>query len=406
MFKVESDILKQAVGFVAGIVLKGKDASPVLQNTKITFDSNGLRFETTNTDISCLYTVQRSFVDSKSASFSTTVPALKFNDILKKIGNEKISCKFLRSSDKEVFVLKTAKSKFLLDCLPSNIYPSSRNLEYSSNFSIKASDLLDAINRVKFSVCTDEARFYINGILLDMSGKNTLGQDALNIVSTDSHRLSIQSVISNVLKGEISQIILPRRSIQKVVDILALAREEEIFIEINKTKIRFSFGGCSVSSNLIEGEFPQYQRVIPQNTSSHAIIEKSELQKAVNSVSAIFSGSAYNVVKLKFVNSTLVVEASRSNKNLGSDIGIAKYDMSCESNFAEPFVVSYNFSYLMECLSAVDSKYCKFNFTEPTKPCLVTPDYSLQAEPQPKESEDKKQTTHSDYKFVIMPIRV
>ena len=404
MFKIESDILTKAVSFVSGIVSKSQaSVSPVLQNVKFTFDESGLKLETTNTDISCVYTIDQSAIETKSKSFSTTVPALKLNDILKKLGNEKLSCKFLKTSDKEVFVIKTGKFKSLLDCLPSNIYPSSRNLEYTNTFNIKASNILNAINRVKFSVCTDEARFYINGILLDMAGKNTNNENSINIVSTDSHRLSIQS-INFSQNCEIPQIIIPRRSIQKIVDLLLIAKDEDVAVNINKTKIKISFGGCSVSSNLIEGEFPQYQRVIPQNPTGYAIVSKTELLKAINTVSAMFSGTAYNVVKLTFIENNLTVEASRSTKNLGSDIGIGKYIISCESSFNEPFVISYNYSYINDCLNAFSSPKCKINFTEASKPCLITPIYESIDEDKKDENEQKDENT--DYKFVIMPIRL
>ena len=403
MFKVENDILTKAVSFVSTIVAKTQVISPVLQNIKLTFDDkDGLKFETTNTDISCFYTIERSLVETKTKGFVTTVPALKLNDILKKIGSEKLSCKFIKTNEKEVFVIKTAKSKFLLDCLPSATYPSQRVLDYANNFTIKASDLLNAINRVKFSVCTDEARFYINGILLDTNGKDTEGNSSLNIVSTDSHRLSVQSIPMS-LNIEASQVIIPKRSIQKVIDILSIAKDNDVLIEINKTKLKITFNGCSVSSNLIEGEFPQYQRVIPQNCNLKTKILKSELQKAINNVSAIFSGSAYNVVKLNFSSKNILeVEASRSTKNLGSDIGIAKYKMECECSFDNEFSVSYNYSYITDCLNAIDSKKCEFSFSESSKPCLVKP-VSDNSE-ETKESSSKEQSV--DYKFVIMPIRV
>jgi DNA polymerase-3 subunit beta len=404
MFKIEGHILNKAVAFVSGIVSKTQVVSPVLQNIKLTFDSSGLKLETTNTDIFCLQTIDASLIQSKSTPFTTTVPAIKLNEILKKTSQESLSCKFLKTKDKEVFVVKGSKSKFLLDCIPASSYPSPRNLEYLTSFSIKASTFLSAIKRVEFSVCTDEARFYINGILFDLAGKNSLDAKSLNIVSTDSHRLSIQS-LDFESQGDIQQIILPRRSIQKVVDILTMAKEDDIFIEINKTKIKFSFGGCSVVSNLIEGEFPNYQRVVPQNSSFEVTVYKSELQKAINSVSAIFSGSAYNIVKLNFLNNNLEIEANRNVKNLGSDIGMAKYNMQCESNFNELFSVSYNYSYLNDCLNAIESEKCKILFTESTKPCLILPVYETKVASESGSKTDVKEKQPSDYKFIIMPIR-
>jgi DNA polymerase-3 subunit beta len=391
MFKIEGHVLNKAVAFVSGIVSKTQSASPVLQNIKLTFDSSGLKLETTNTDIFCLQTIDASLIQSKSAPFTTTVPAIKLNEILKKTSQESLSCKFLKTKDKEVFVVKASKSKFLLDCIPASSYPSPRNLEYLTSFSIKASIILGAIKRVEFSVCTDEARFYINGILFDLDGKNAQDKKSFNIVSTDSHRLSIQSLDFDS-SGDIQQIILPRRSIQKVVDILTMAKDEKILVEINKTKIKFSFGGCSVVSNLIEGEFPNYQRVIPQNSNFEVTLYKSELQKAINNVSAIFSGSAYNIVKLNFLQNTLEIEANRSVKNLGSDIGMAKYNMQCESSSQDLFTTSYNYRYLVDTLNAIDSEKCRILFTESTRPSMFLPVY---------DSKDTKQ----DYKIIVMPIR-
>jgi DNA polymerase III subunit beta len=401
MFKVDSKVFLEAVSFVASVVMRSKTFSPVLQNIKCTLNEKGLLLETTNTDISCFYRIEAQDLIKSIRYFSTTVPALKLFDIVKKIGsNEKITCKFLKNGERELFVIVGEKSKFLLDCLAADLYPSQRIQEANDGFNIKGSDLLGGINRVKFSVCTDEARFYINGILLDF-----INDSKINIVSTDSHRLSIESINcpSSLTYG---QVIIPRRSVPKVIDILSIAKDEDVNIVINKTKIKISYKNCSVSSSLIEGEFPQYQRVVPTNLTKSIKIEKSALQKAIDTAAAIYSGSNYNVVKLNFsASSKLTVVASKNIKTTGStnadNVGIAKYDMSCDCDFSDEFAVSYNYSYISDAIASLDTKYCTFNFSEASKPCLVLPFYEEQFNEKDAKQEEKK-----DYKFIIMPIRL
>jgi DNA polymerase-3 subunit beta len=404
MFKVESKLFIDAVSFVSSVVMRSKTFSPVLQNIKFVLNEQGLHLETTNTDISCFYKIESSDLIKVSRHFATTVPALKLFDIVKKIGNgEKITCKFIKTGEREMFAIVGERSKFLLDCLPADLYPSQKNIDSGESFNLKASSLLNAINRVKFSVCTDEARFYINGILLDFTTDSSI-----NVVSTDSHRLSIETIQCPASLGY-SQVIIPRRSIAKVVDILSMAKEDDVSININKTKIRLSIKNCTISSSLIEGEFPQYQRVVPTNLTKSVKVSKQALQKAIDTASAIYSGSNYNVVKLSLANgSRLTVIASKNIKSSAQanadSLGMAKYDISCESDFSDEFSVSYNYSYVSEALASLDSDECYFKFSEASKPCLVVPCYPELKEDE--KDEKKKAQQKNDYKFIIMPIRL
>jgi DNA polymerase-3 subunit beta len=395
MLKTVNKNLAEGVSFVSGIVAKSKNTSPVFANIKILVDQDGsLVLETCNNDLSCIYRVDAKFIKS-TKQFTTTVPAYKLLDILKKLQSDSdVSCKFVKTSKSEVLAIVAAGSKFLLNCTPANLFPSYKSVDFASRFDVDVDGLLAAIDQVKFSVCNDESRFYINGVLIHsgiIDGKNYL-----NVVSTDSHRLSISrfKIPDDMI---VPKSIIPKRAIQKVLDILSLLRGKKVSILLSKTKIRFESEMYSVSSNLIDGEFPQYEKVVPSDVSKTAKVKTANLIKALERTVTIYSGTNINVVKMIFTHNKLTIVASKdkistagSDAKGGDGIGIAKTELQCETNFDSEFVTCYNYSYILEILANVGGDDCVFYFSESNRPCLIKPD----------KAEAEKSL------FVAMPIRI
>jgi DNA polymerase-3 subunit beta len=409
MFKIKSKLFFDGVAFVASAV--AKNGNPILQNIKITLNENGLSLNGQNSHFNCNYNINIVDIDKVGKYFSTTVPAIKLLDILKKTNNDVITCKFITKGDSEFLAVFTQNSKFLLHCLDVNSYPTSKKSFTDDGFTLKANDILQAIKQVEHAICTDEARFYINGILLDFSTDNKI-----TIVATDSHRLAIANIERNT-NNTLQNIIIPRQSITKIKELLSIAKDDNVTININKTKIQIEYQNCNIISGLIEGEFPPYKRVIPQNFINTIQINKNDLQKAIDTVSSIYSGSNYNVIRMQIVNQNkITVIADKKiipNSNIADNVGIAKHDITCQTNIENGVILNYNFKYITDVLSSLNSPDCLIKITEPTKPCVITSfdKNTNENEEEVEKKEDVKENEEEDDAldstlFIVMPIKV
>jgi len=265
--------------------------------------------------------------------FSTTIAARKLQDILRTLPAEQVVS--LEQQDKKL-VFKAGKSRFTLQSLPAQDFPLLQEAsEYSTVFSLAQKELKKVLHQVAFSMAVQDIRHYLNGLLLQTNGSK------LTIVATDGHRLAYAEtqVAQDLPKQEV---ILPRKTVLELLRLLSDDEEAQIELAFAGNQVRFRLGNLEFISKLVEGKFPDYNRVIPQNHQHQAMISRTALQASLQRT-AIMMSDKFKGVRLNFEPGLLRVSASNNEQEEAVD------ELDIDYNGAA-IEIGFNVSYLIEAL--------------------------------------------------------
>tara|TARA_B100000029_G_scaffold514184_1_gene616033 strand:+ start:572 stop:1687 length:1116 start_codon:yes stop_codon:yes gene_type:complete len=352
-FKVDRDIFLKALGHANGIIER-KTTFPILSNVLI--EAKNSKIKITATDLDIIY-FEEVIPQELTKDGSTTTSASILYDILKKLdpGSEvKLS---LQSPNK--IMLVSANSKFNLLCLPPENFPLSDESISQNSFEVSTSKLLKLLNKTKISISSDETRHYLNGIFLHKI--NLEKKSFLCCVATDSHRLSSSylEIESNI---NIEPIILPKKTIYQIISLLEQAGNT-IKISNNKSKIKFEMDKKVLISKVIDGRFPDYNKVIPKGNDK---ILEVKLEAFKNSIERVTSVSADRKEGLKMSISKDVIRLSVNNPSSGE--GIENIKAKFNSN---DFNISFNSRYLTDIISQIENELIVINFKDAGSPVLI-----------------------------------
>src|SRR6202035_3750262 len=300
---------------------------------------------------------------------STTVPAHMFYDIVRKLP-EGAQIVLEGDGDRSVLAIRAGRSRFTLQTLPENDFPDLAAGEMTHSFSLAAADVKRLIDRTQFAISTEETRYYLNGIYLHSAG--TAKAATLRAVATDGHRLA--QIDLTLPKGAVRMpgVIVPRKTVGEVQRLIE-DNEAEVGIELSQGKIRFTIGNVVLTSKLIDGTFPDYGRVIPQNNDKELIVDKKDFEAAVDRVSTI-SSERGRAVKLAL---------SAGNPDSGS----ATEELEVEYA-SDPLDIGFNSRYLLDIAAQIEGEVAVLRLADPGSPTLV----------QDKDSKGAL--------YVLMPMRV
>ncbi|MCD6120803.1 MAG: DNA polymerase III subunit beta [Spirochaetales bacterium] len=264
------------------------------------------------------------------------------------------------------------KIEFQLKTIPSEKYPKFQEVSKEFFFEFPQSDFLDMISKTIFSVSNDETRYFMNGPFLEKIG------DSINMVATDGRRLSLISKKINVGLDDIKGIIIP-------VKILSLVKklasgEGNLKIAISDKTIFFDLGNVQLSSSLIEGQFPNYKRVIPEESKYIITVKKDALEDALKRVSVLAEQKSRKVIFSLKAN-ILTVDSE------DTDIGEAKEELECSYDGPD-VVLAVNYVYVLEPLREMDSETLSIGFIEENKALTIKP------------------LPEKDYMHIVMPMQV
>lgn len=271
---------------------------------------------------------------------AVTVSASKLGDIVRKLP---AGADIAVSTEPNNLIVKSGRSRFKLPTLPVDEFPDIAVGEFATTFT---TDLATLFAPVKFAISTEETRFYLNGIYLHVDdGK-------LAAVATDGHRLALHH--GQAVK-EFAGVIVPRK-------VVGLVPTGEIDVSVSTTKIRFVSDALEVVSKVVDGTFPDYQRVIPRDNPKAAIVDRAALFAAADRVSTI-SSERGRAVKLSFADGALALSV-RSEEGTAEDELAVGYD-------AEPLDIGFNASYLRDVLGTFGDESVTLRLNEPGSPVVV-----------------------------------
>src|SRR6202162_3205103 len=349
-----------------------RNTIPILANVLVRAERSKLSIKAPDLDLEVIETIG----GEVSPGGVTTLPPHMFYEIVRKLP-EGTQVVLEASGDRAVLTIRAGRSRFTLQTLPESDFPDIAAGEMTHKFTLAAADLKRLIEKTQFAISTEETRYYLNGIYLHVAG--TGKSQTLRAVATDGHRLA--QVDLDLPKGAagLPGVIVPRKTVGEVQRLIEDS-EAEIGIELSQGKIRFTIGSVVLTSKLIDGTFPDYGRVIPQNNDKELIVDKKDFEAAVDRVSTI-SSERGRAVKLALSAGKLVLSVTNP------DSGSATEELEVEYA-SDALDIGFNSRYLLDIAAQIEGEVAVLRLADPGSPTLV----------QDKDSKGAL--------YVLMPMRV
>jgi DNA polymerase-3 subunit beta len=290
---------------------------------------------------------------------STTVPAHMFYDIVRKLP-EGSQVLLESSSDRAVLAVRAGRSRFTLQTLPESDFPDLAAGDMTHKFTLPGADLKRLIDKTQFAISTEETRYYLNGIYLHVAGSGK--SQTLRAVATDGHRLAQTDLPLPAGAAGMPGVIVPRKTVTEVQRLIEDS-QAEITVELSSAKIRFSIGNVVLTSKLIDGTFPDYQRVIPSGNDKELVIDKKDFEAAVDRVSTV-SSERGRAVKLSLSAGKLILSVTNPDSGSATEEIEVEYD-------SDPIDIGFNSRYLLDIASQLDGEVAVLKLADPGSPTLI-----------------------------------
>jgi DNA polymerase-3 subunit beta len=303
------------------------------------------------------------------AAGEVTVPGRKLLDICRALPDD---AEVSISQSGEKLMLKSGRSKFSLTTLPAAEFPTVEDINAGQSVSVAQAALARLIEKTHFSMAQQDVRYYLNGLLLET------GAASLRTVATDGHRLALCEV--TVDGGDLpeQQVIVPRKGVLELQRLMT--GEGELTIELGTNHVRIQLEGIRFTSKLIDGRFPEYERVIPQDTSNTMSADRG-LFKAALQRTAILSNEKYRGIRLIIRSGGLLLQAHNPEQEEAEEEIEIGYD-------GEEIEIGFNVNYLLDAIGAIESDEVSLSLVDSNSSCLL------------------REPGKDDCKYVVMPMRL
>lgn len=347
-FSLSREALLKPLQMVAGVVER-RQTLPILSNVLLSLE--GTRLSVTGTDLE-VEIVGYSYVDDGASPGEVTVPARKLLDICKSLP-EGAQVQFSNNDGK--VTLRSGRSKFTLATLPANEFPSVDEGDSSMSFNIGAAALKGLIDATGFAMAQQDVRYYLNGMLWEVSA------DRLRAVATDGHRMALADGQLSQGGDQGAKAILPRKAVTELGRLLGDDGEVEVVMGANH--MRIVDADYKFTSKLVDGAYPDYERVLPKGGDKEVVGDRAELKQAF-SRTAILSNEKYRGVRLKLTNGSLVMVANNPEQEE------AEEEVSVNYN-GEELEIGFNVSYLLDVLNVLRGTSVRVTLSDGNSSALV-----------------------------------
>lgn len=366
LMKIHKEEFLKPLQSVAGIVER-RHTLPILSNVLIQIGGDGLSFIATDLEIQITATAPQT---ANEESTAITVSAKKLQDIVRALpDNAEIS---FDNKDSRLQV-KAGKSQFNLQTLPAADFPTlALSDELVSEIVLSQATLRHLFNQVQYAMAQQDIRYYLNGLLM------ILEPGVIKVVATDGHRLSLASMEAASI-AQAAEAILPRKSVTELIKLLADV-DDEVRIRLGKNLVTFSFGNINLVSKVIEGKFPDYNKVIPTHYSNHVLLDRITLLRAMQRA-AILSNEKFRGVRLVLTQNSMRVICNNTEQEEAEE--------EIEIDYTnEPLDIGFNVTYLLDVLNNIETTEVDCSFGDPNSSCLITV------------------PGDDHFKYVVMPMRI
>ena len=361
---IKRDEIKKAVSSVIGVVDK-KQTMPILGHILLEGNNKTIRLTATNLEVQISSVAETVDMDSFE---SIAVSGRKFYEIIRSLDSKEVDL----TTSKGQLVIKTNNSSYKISTLPGNDFPLFDSSNPTETLNINQEKLLTLFNKTHFSMAQQDVRFYLNGLLLETEPKR------LKAIATDGHRLAASEMAIEKKQLNTTASIVPRKAIQELIRLLD--NKEDVIAEIDSNSISFTFNDLSFITKLIDGKFPDYNRVIPTNTEINIQLNSQALKPSLQRVS-ILANEKFKGIRLETTGKSLELssenpEQEEANETIPLQEKVKK------------IVVGFNVSYLIDAVSSCDGNAVCLSLNDENSSALIT-------------SPEDKNT-----KYVVMPMRL
>jgi DNA polymerase III subunit beta len=366
LLKATQEKLIALLQSVSGIVER-RSTLPILSNVLIQKNGNSLGFTTSDLEIQI---ATHGSLEGDAGQFNGTVGARKLLDILRTMPADQTLA--LESAQNKL-ILKGGKSKFTLQTLPAEDFPLVQEAaQFGPEFSVPQKTLKHLLSQVSFAMAVHDIRYYLNGILFVAEGKQ------LSIVATDGHRLAFSCA---QLEAEVpkQEVILPRKTVLELQRLLSDS-EGEIRMQFASNQAKFNFDTMEFITKLVEGKFPDYNRVIPKNHKNIITVSRTALLATLQRA-AILTSDKFKGVRLNIDPGTLRVAANNAEQEEAVD----EIDIDYNGDSIE---IGFNVVYLIDVLINMQQDMARIELSDSNSSALFT---------IPEDS---------GFKYVVMPMRI
>ncbi|TIT24490.1 MAG: DNA polymerase III subunit beta [Mesorhizobium sp.] len=363
------EALLPALGLVSKAVER-RSTIPVLANVLLAVDAAAGTLTITGSDLDCELRTTLSCQAGKDEAF--TLPSGILHDAVRKMPD---GAEIALVAEKDFAALSAGRSRFRIQILPATDFPTMDAGSLSHSFELDAGLVARMLDTVSFAISSEETRYYLNGIYWHAG-------ETLNAVATDGHRLAKFAAPLPEGASGMPAIIIPRRTVGLIRQLIG--DKDAVKVSLSDLKIRVETGQGTLLSKLIDGSYPDYQRVIPASNANHFTVEREALAKSVDRVTTVSSGRG-SAVKFAFEpggNLTLTTN--------NPDAGSANDEVTIEHGEGDSVEIGFNGRYCLDLLNAAEGKRLVFSLGDPGSPTLIQPETDDELKPL----------------FVLMPMRV
>jgi len=366
VFKAPQDKVLAALMSVQGIVER-RHTLPILANVLLRKNAGQIEFTTSDLEIQVRTQAE---LGGDAGSLSTTVAARKLIDILRTLPADQV---VTLSSAQNKLTLQGGKSRFTLQTLPADDFPLvNEAVDFGPGFAVPQKTLKALVNQVHFAMAVHDIRYYLNGILFVAEGKT------LTLVATDGHRLALAQATLEVDMPK-QEVILPRKTVLELQRLLA-DDDAAIQMRFAGNQAKFEFSGMAFVTKLVEGKFPDYNRVIPKVLKNSVTLGRAPLLSSLQRA-AILTSEKFKAVRVNLEPGSLRLSASNAEQEE------AKEEIEIDYN-GDTIEIGFNVTYLIDALANSSAEMVKLELQDSSSSAL----FSLPDQP--------------GFKYVVMPMRI
>jgi DNA polymerase-3 subunit beta len=346
-FSASREAILEPLQAVIGVVER-RQTMPILSNVLLALASKKLSVTATDLEVEL---VAQSDVGAESGG-EVTVPGRKLHDICRALPE---GSKVDVSVSGERLSLKAGRSRFTLSTLKAGDFPTIDDIAAQHSLVVPQTDLHKLLTRTQFSMAQQDVRYYLNGLLLETSEKT------LRAVATDGHRLALAEIELGNKVAKDGQVIVPRKGVLELNRLLET--EGDLNVSLGASHIRVEKAGLRLTSKLIDGRFPEYQRVIPKGPTSALKADRDALRDALQRT-AILSNEKYRGVRLELSANSVTMQANNPEQEEAVETLEVEYSGSAME-------IGFNVNYLLDALGAIEGSQVEIGLTDSNSSCLI-----------------------------------
>lgn len=351
--------------------ISNKNQLPVLNNILIATDSGRLKLSATNLELSINYWIGAKIEEEGT----TTIPAKEITEFVSYLSPGKIDLSLKENNILNLFSQKT-ESNFTT--IPSTDYPDFPDIDPNNSFDIDYDIFSESISQIAFSAALDDIRPVLTAVLCQFSN------DKLTFVATDGFRLSVKEIkvvnSLNLKEDEVITFLIPAKSLLEVIKLAKSNKKITIGLTLDKHQVIFVLDEIEVISRLIEGDYPNYQKIIPESFSTKVFLNRDEFLQAVK-IASVFAKESANVIKMNTKTSSIELSAN------APQIGQNKIDLDSKIE-GESVEIAFNYKFLLDFLTNCKSQEVLIQLNDSLSPASFTD----QSDP--------------NFTHIIMPVRL